>query len=262
MERPSLKDPVPDRPPIWVDGRQQPKFHVRAWAMVGTEIARRSLAPRLGRASIRLAGFGATVASGRYSPATGWMGRAERFVPSRLQVGAGVCALAARVAEAGKILMPDPTPPEPLAYPDLIHRPARPVPAQPLPNPPLPVRSLRVEPTPLVPLSLAADNPSVARTDQGEPALAAIRALIHAVPDLPAEAEAPAPIPPAARSVDELIVPPRPTLGRRLLARASHLARPVLAHAIAWSCLVLVLPVGLARAGLYHLNGGDLREWE
>lgn len=253
MDRPSLKDPAPERPPIWVDGRQQPKFHVRAWAAVGTQMARRSLAPWLGRTGSGLGNFGAAVAAGRYRVKTGWMGRASCIVPSHRQVAAGLSGLAARFSEAQRILLPEPVAPEPLAYPDLIRRPERsraPVAPAPSPAPAAPA------------LSLAADNPAVPRSDLGEPALAAIRALIHAVPDLPPEDQPAAPSAPVARPVEELIAAERPALGRRLLAGAARVTAPVLAHGIAWGLLLLVLPVGLGQAGLYHLNGGDLREWE
>lgn len=240
MPRPSSAPHAtdPERPPIWVDGSQAPKFDIRAWAVVGHGMARRWLVPHLGTASTALTVAGFRIAGAGYRINLGWMGRAERAVPSRQAVGAAVAALALRLAEAREILAPSPPPPQPLAYPNLIRTP-----------------DIQLTVGNTSPAPPAADLPQA----KPEPTLDAIRAVLRSLPqdDTPL-------IQPARQSISlaGAIQPKAPAQSK---AKPGAL-RPILAlacaHAIAWSSLTLSLPVGLVQALMFHLNGGDLADWD
>lgn len=228
---------TPGRPPIWVDGRQSPRFKPGAWASVGERMARRWLAPHLDRSAGRLSALAAMTAAGRFALPLDRLGKAARFVPSRLTVGAAVAGLGARLAEARSILLPPPPVAEPPAHPNLIRpdfgqRPSRPAPAQ-------------GADAALVRMPRAAVSPD----------LRAIRAIIHEE----APADQPADQPPVGQIVGQTVDRPAAAPGRGAVAKT--LAR-LSAHAIAWSALGLALPVGLVQATLFHLNGGDLTDWE
>ncbi|MGV8987331.1 MAG: hypothetical protein ACOH2H_13755 [Cypionkella sp.] len=220
----------PERPPIWVEGRQQPRFKLWAWIMVGQALTRRWLAPRLDRSAARLTELAGQITAGRFKLKLGWLGKAQRFVPSRSAVSARLAGLSARMTEARAILVPPP-PSEPIAYPNLIRINAayasRPVKAEKPPSP-------------------------VSDTD---PAMQAVRAVLQAAPHLDPNAEQVAKLeakPGADRFLPiEPAQPPRPTLAMWLGA-----------HGIAWCSFVLALPVGLVQATLYYLNGGDLADWD
>ncbi len=207
MPRPAFKapDPNPDRPAIWAEGRQQPRFNALAFLNVGQAMARLWLVPLMDRTAVWLTGQGTQIAAGRYCINLSWLGRAERFVPSRLKVGGVVGGLALRVTEARGILQPIPEPVEAFVLPEQRVQVQRPKPA-------------------------------------ADPALAAIRAAIHTKE------------PEAAPAQPVLTAKAPPGFVRKLLALAA-------AHLIAWSSLALALPVGLFRAVVYHLDGGDLTTW-
>ena len=118
--------------------------------------------------------------------------------------------------------------PEPVGYPDLI----RPTPAASLAT---------VPPQTFAPSRLADD----------EQTLSAIRAIMRSLPEADSAGKRPAP--PQGVDVQRKVVASG-TFGL-LFARA-------LSHQIAWSTLILALPVGLAQAKIYHLNGGDLADWD
>ena len=153
------------RPPIWIDGSQQPKFKLVAWVVVGQVMARRWLAPHLDSASAGLSELAAQIAGGRFQMNLAWVGRAQRFVPRRASVSAGFAGFAARIGEARAILQPMLAVPEPISYPDMIRRPASAT--SPLSGP---ARLTVVE------------NPRPHSADV-DATMQAIRALIHADPD-------------------------------------------------------------------------------
>jgi hypothetical protein len=234
MPRPEneSRDATPERPPIWVDGRQQPRFDLRAWVRVGEAMARRWLVPHLGATSGHLSVLGGQIVAGRFAVNLSWLGKAERYLPSRQSVGETVIVLALRMSEARLILDPAPQAPEPLAYPDLIRarKAAQPAASAAIVSPP------------------AAAPPQRAEV---EPTLSAIRAVLRGLP----EAE-PVVAPPPIVQVIDLPKKDAPTSRFGLLLARS------LSHMIAWSTLILALPVGLTQATLFHLNGGDLTDWD
>lgn len=226
----------PDRPPIWVDGRQSPRFNLAAWVSVGQRMTRRWLAPRLDRGAGTLGALAAMIAAGRYALPAHRLGKAGRLVPSRFAVGATVAGLGARLIEARQILAPPTKPasqatPANLIRPDFSQRPIRPV-APDLSD--TPAELVRLPRGPI----------------RQDPDLRAVRAIIREErsPPAPTRAQAPAAIPDPAD--------PKPAgEGSRFLARLA-------AHGIAWTSLGLALPIGLTQATLFHLNGGDLTDWE
>lgn len=113
---PKRRDPFPERTQIWTEGRQQPRFKAGAFWRVGVAMARIWLVPLLDRAALGLSGLSREIAAGRFRVRVAWMGRAARFVPSRLSVAALVAGFAARVSEARTILKPLPVtaPPQPV----------------------------------------------------------------------------------------------------------------------------------------------------
>ena len=221
-----------ERPAIWIDGRQQPKFDLRAWAGVGHDMARRWLVPHLETTSARLSVWGGQIAAGRYRDAIDRLGRVERVLPSRHLVGAAVAGLAARVADARLILDPVSEPSAPDAYPDMIRMPDA-------------AKSSTTSET-------ISPPPAPAPRDANEePTLSAIRAVLRGLP-----AEEPARAQPVTKPViDTPKKGAAPSFLGLLFARS-------LSHIIAYGALLLAMPVGLVQATVFHLNGGDLTDWE
>lgn len=221
-----------DRPAIWIEGRQQPKFDLRAWAGVGHAMARRWLVPHLQTGSVRLSVWGDQIAAGRYQAAAERLGRVGQNLPSRRVVGGAVTGLSARLADAKLILDPAQTQSAPLAYPDMIRasEPAKPQ-----------ATAATISPRP-------APAPHAAEL---EPTLSAIRAVLRGLP-----AEEPARPQPAPAQVMD---PPKNHAVQNglglLFARG-------LSHLIAYGALLVAMPVGLVQATLFHLNGGDLTDWD
>lgn len=226
LKHPS-KPPAPDRPPIWVDGRQQPRFDLRVWAKVGQAMARRWLVPQPGTASGQIAGLGGQIAGGRFGVNLSWLGKAQRCVPSRCMVSRTMVGIAARVAEAQLILDPGPAAIEPLAYPNLIR--AKPAPAVAI-----------VSPSP-------APHPNPA---EEEPTLNAIRVILRTLPQTE--------VAPARPAAPIFVLPNKKTA----TSRPGLFLERTLSRMIAWSSQTLALPVGLTQAMLFHLNGGDLADWD
>ena len=277
----NAEPPAPQRPPIWVAGSQRPKFHLRAWGCVGQAMTRRWLAPRLTGAARRIAIWGGQVASGRFRLNTAWMGKAACIVPAYTFVARAITGFGARLAEAAMILLPQAAAPEPLAYPNLIRPDFQARSPRPMVDH---TAALPVTPTPPAALPIPTQQPGPLPSALVEPTLSAIRAMIYADPtpanpkradlkradptraDLtradpqtqPRRGARPAPVITADPAPDATPVSPNLTPARWL---GPLLAR-VAAHGIGWSLLTLTLPVGLVRATLYHLNGGDLADWD
>ncbi|MBI1172249.1 hypothetical protein GC209_12680 [bacterium] len=201
-------------------------------------MTRRWLAPRLDRGAGTVKTLAEQIGAGRF--AMSWLGKAARHLPRRESVSEAVACLATRMSEARLLLQPPPAAPQPLAYPDLI----RPAPDQAAQSRPAQVQPGHASPPSGPDADLAA---ALARKPRGlsdpDPAVQAIRAMMQA------QASAPSPLPASARFLP--IGPQEPTVLMRIGA-----------HAIAWGSLTLALPIGLVQAGWYHLNGGDLKDWD
>ncbi len=117
---PKPNSETPERPQIWVEGHQQPKFKPGAWLAVGYALARRWLAPHLATTAQGLDALADQIEAGRYQVNLGWMGKAQRFVPKRRTITATVASFAAGMSQARVVLLPRVVVPEPLAYPNLI----------------------------------------------------------------------------------------------------------------------------------------------
>jgi hypothetical protein len=250
-QRPADEPDAAERPPIWMAGRQQPRFALWPWLKVGTAMTRRWLAPRLDRGAASVKVLSHQIEDGRCKPRLGWLGKAQRYLPSRAAVTDSVAGFAACMAEARQLLHPRPEEPLPLAYPDLLRPPV--VPRSMTPVPLVPV-AVVAKPAPVLPLAEVAKPAPISDDD---PAIQAIRAMMQEAvvpePVVPARImPLPKPLPAAARFLPIGPQEPMP------LTLAMH----IVAHLIAWPCLAVMLPLGLVRATLYHLNGGDLNDWD
>lgn len=218
--KPSPKPPP--RPPIWVDGRQHKRFDLRDWTRMGHQMARDWLLPHLDHGSHRLSALAGQIAQGRFAvnlPAL------DRWLPSRPAVAAAVAWLAIRMAEARRMLDSSP---DPIARPDVSRSPPSGGPAK---------AAATISPH----LAPALDN------SHAEPLRAAIRAVLQNLPD-----DVPAPTAPIPRQGLDLPKIDAPN------DRPGALFTLTLSHFIVWSGLAVALPVGLARALVFHLDGGDL----
>jgi hypothetical protein len=239
------------RPQIWVEGRQQPRFDFRAWAGVSLTMTRRKLGPAMSAAAARIDGFGQSVLRGEHVPNLAWAGRAQRLIPSHESVGGLVTGAAQLLAEAREVVLPAPKPAEPIAYPNLIRpnfagRPAR----WPLPQP----VAMAGEPETIAP-------PPPLQAQGEESTLRAIRSVIVE----PGATTAPAVAPrlPKEASLPELArpEPAARTVAQKARDRSSALLRRTAALVLAWGLTALVFPLGGVKAALFHLDGGDLRDW-
>ena len=114
------------RPPIWTEGRQQPRFDLAAYARVATAIARRDVLSTIIAVAGRLATLGTRVSSGNLR-VTGRL--ALSILPSHQRVGATILALERCLVAAKGLIVPPVEPQAPLAYPNLLRPANRPAPA-------------------------------------------------------------------------------------------------------------------------------------
>lgn len=325
--RPDLSsDTPPDRPPIWVNGRQRPSFDLRAYGAYSLIATRAALGPALVRFSTATAGLQVRVAGGAYAVNTERLGRAADYLPKRSQISAGIGGVAGLVQDAARIVDPLPAQEESLAAYDALWR-SRPVPNsgrlrgvdldqaqadpglhalrhdQPL-RPRRPVRPTVVsEAAPDVP----AVTPDLAPLAKGvRDTLLPVAAPAIIAPATAPAASAPFPSPDSdtllairdlmgAAGRDDTVpgdpIPGDPPLHHVDLVRATptganmappvpvptHAPRPhrpmpawaklVLRHmrhasafVLAWGLTGLVMPVGLVKAAMAHLEGRDLRD--
>jgi hypothetical protein len=199
------------RPPIWVEGRQRPKFDLAAFVHVATAMARRDLVPAIDDARTRLDPLGHRVLGGDLRVTARWV---KRLLPAHQKVGAAILGLGRLLGATRDLIVPPAPPAEPIAYPHLVRR------------------EVAVRPEPPI-------RPEAANV---EPTLHAIRSAISTPPHDFAQ-EAVRPVKAAAPVAEERQVPKLMALG--LLG---------LFMLFAW-------PGGAGRALLYHLDGGDLRDW-
>lgn len=92
--------PVEERPQIWVDGRQQPRFKLGPFVAVSLAIAKRDLLPDLIEKEARLRDYGNRVRAGEVALSLGWTGPLQKVAPDHLRVADWVDAVAAVVAGA------------------------------------------------------------------------------------------------------------------------------------------------------------------
>jgi len=260
-DRPAVRQGAPR---LWSEGSQQPRFALGAFVRVSFLLSRRTARQMLlGTARLLLDGA-ERMAENTLGPQFARAWRLGRALPARDDVARGLTAMAgfmtvcADVAEAPPpVAMPEPMPaPVPAPVPLLISpRPRR------IALPPTDAKSEQPKPHP-TPAVLRAADP-----DFDAPTLAAIRAMIDEMREPPAVApRRPAPVAVQPASGRALLThgvplsPPEPqvpTLTQTLAARSFGLAAGLMAGGVT----LLVLPVGLIRATLAHLNGDDLRTW-
>jgi hypothetical protein len=121
-------DPSPDRPPIWVTGRQRPSFDLRAYGAYSLIATRAALGPGLVRLAGRTSKFQDRVASGAFAMNTARFGKAASYLPTRAGIAASIGGLSGLMQDAAAIVVPIPAVPESLAAYDALWR-SRPVPA-------------------------------------------------------------------------------------------------------------------------------------
>ncbi|MEO8241260.1 MAG: hypothetical protein ABI832_03055 [bacterium] len=218
-----------ERPKIWVDGRQRPRFDVKAYLTVSLAISRRDLKPEVVEAADRLQAFGRSVAVGERRLNVARLGKFARIVPSHQRVGRSLQIWSRWVRAAGDLVLPQAVPEDPIAYPNLIRpsfstRPAVPQEVPEARRPPIAV----VKPV-------------------EEPTLHAIRSAIG--PTVQAVSSAP-PLPddPLLDLADLTTAEPGP-LGRGM------------AWTLAAVMLPFALPAGAIKALMFHFDGGDLNDW-
>ncbi|MDP3264985.1 MAG: hypothetical protein U1E06_07120 [Tabrizicola sp.] len=97
----------PDRPEIWAEGSQKPKFEVRAFATASLHLTREGIAPLIARTASGTAGLSSRVAAGTWRIPAARLGRAERLVPSHQTVAAWIAATARLIDVAGRTAAPE-----------------------------------------------------------------------------------------------------------------------------------------------------------
>jgi hypothetical protein len=101
--RPRPAPPDPDRPKIWVEGEQRPRFSMRGLRRATLHLAREAVVPINGWAARSLRRGAESVAVGAGRIPEGKLGRVERFVPSHLRVAAWIKNSAAVMAHASAV---------------------------------------------------------------------------------------------------------------------------------------------------------------
>ncbi len=223
---------APDRPKIWAEGSQKPKFNLRAFAVASLHLTRDGIAPLISDTSAATDRLATRVETGVWRIPTARLGRAERIVPSHQTVARWIAGTAGLIAVAGRTAAP-----ESQRRRDRFARTAPPMPANPSPEPIAPVNDAPASPdAPTPPVTLA--------EPQDDTTLAAIRSALETNPIQPG----PTAEPHAARSA--------------ATAEPSRLAGLVTdagGALLGWGLTVIALPYGMLRATLAHLNGEDLR---
>ncbi|MDQ2067724.1 hypothetical protein Q9295_15210 [Xinfangfangia sp. CPCC 101601] len=246
----------PGRPKIWVDGQQNPRFELRAFAGASLHFARGGMGRLLNRCAIGQSRFADQVGSGRWRVPSERLGRSGRFLPSVERTASALHFMADLLDRAGAHVTDGPQgeAPQPM---DLSPRFTAPLAAaatkRPAPEPqpasaPEPV-PIHTEPAPLVRLddsdllairsAIAASQTAPPKSGPSKTAQAPVVTDIATAAHLTSKHQ-------AARS--EASLKTRETALRYL--------SPVLGYAL----LVLALPYGAALAILAHLNGQDLRD--
>lgn len=226
--------PSTERPKIWVEGRQRPKFDIKAYGRATFGMAKRDLAPEILDAEGRLRRLGTRVHGGEARLDVARFGRLAQFVPSHQAVGGWILGLADVFAGSHAILVP-PAAAEPVvAHPDLVR--AR------VSHEKLRLRSVENRPAP----------PATE-----EPTLDAIRSAIGSAPH-EVHLERPRswpPLRPADPAADE------GNVKDGLTARLRKFGLSVAGRTLLGLLMAFAIPGGAVRAMLFHLDGGDLADW-
>ncbi len=248
-------------PSLWVEGSQRPRFDIRAFVRVSLLLSRAAARPVLLNGSSLLVHAAEQMVENTLGPRLSRASRLGRALPSREGVAQAIVATAVLIAKAADLAAsppaaePEPTP-APVRPPLLVNRRSYP---SALPMPP-------AEPdTPGLKATVATSRD--VDYDFDAPTLAAIRALIDDMRDPPKVApkrRVPAALPPPSGLVLlSHAVPLSPperlprTIPETLADHAFNLASAMLAAVVT----LCVMPVGLVKAALAHLNGQDLRSW-
>lgn len=295
--RPELSsDVTPDRPPIWVNGRQRPAFNWRAYGAYSLIVTRDGLGPVMARVADATAGLQGRISAGAYPINTARLGRAADYLPTRAGIATTIGGVAGVIKAAGQIVIPPPVVPESLEAYDVLWR-SRPVPSsgrlrgvdldQAQSDPALDALRAETPLRPRKPMRLVVANPTADLAPQPAP-------VLHL-----AEAPAPAPSPPSPPQVpppdqDTLFAtrdlmqasapvepgsttlapsaPPVPPQTQQSRAKGPRSRRPLpgwvkaglghlrtaTAFVLALSLTLIALPYGLVKAGIAHLEGRDL----
>lgn len=215
------------RPKIWIEGRQRPRFDLKAYAATSFGMAKRDLAPEMLNAELRLRGLGQRVAKGELRTNWKWTGRLQRVLPSHHRVSGWILGLAEMFAESRIRLDPAEAEDAELAYPNLIRRVTDPAPIKP------------------------------GKSDD-EPTLHAIRSAISLVPHN-AGPEV------RQRGTGAWTIPAEPAAETDekagLVAVLKQWLRSVQCWVLLSVLITFALPSGAIKAMLFHLDGGDLGDW-
>ena len=102
----SQAEPVSDRPKIWVEGQQQPKFVIKAYGAATLGMARRDLSPAILKAERRLRALGRRFATGEPRLDLAQIGPLGRILPSQHRLGRWTDGLAGLFGTSHAILVP------------------------------------------------------------------------------------------------------------------------------------------------------------
>lgn len=233
---PLRKQPGKGRPEIWASGGQRPPFDLRALGRATLHLARDGVAPLHAWAARRTRIAAINVKNGAGRIPAEKLGRAERFVPSHLQVAGWIKNLAATLSHASATADQDVKRGNALVAeiePHLwIEAEATPT-ADPIPPAPDPAPSEDVAPVVL-------SEPEAPEADP----LASIRAEMG-----PSRKTTPAP---TVRSASPAAPPAPPGPVATAVIQVSG-------YLLGWASVGAALPFGLVRALWLWLNGRDLR---
>lgn len=234
------------KPPIWSDGRQAPKFDLvsflRASTIRSRDLAARTLAMSAG--GVRRAAASFRDGTWRLSPER--LGHTGRWLPDHRTMARSLTAAARLATAAGEWAAGDRA--ADLAPPDAWNAAAA---NEPVPPPaPSPLRYVR-------PRRGAAAVPSV---EVDQETLSAIRTVVHAANVMPVRllrvpgvGPEPGPPPPESRAARLPELQPAEPLPPGRMYRAATAALGAAAMAALW-------PAGAFQAFLAHLRGEDLRD--
>lgn len=223
--------PRAERPKIWIEGRQGPRFDLRAYGATSFAMAKRDLVPAMVEAEARLWALGQRLTRDNPRAFPVWASGLQRAVPSRQRVSGWANGLARLFSDSRARVVPAGIADLELAYPDLIRGSRKPAPTRP---------------------------PAAALKPAGEPTLHAIRSAISQTAhdaglDAPGHGCATAQAP---RAVSGKANP-----GAGLVAKVKQVLWGAACRTLLGILLAFAIPGGAIKALVFHLNGGDLSDW-